>query len=176
MSRSHTRMPARRHEWLDRLLLLVLPHLPKVNRYQRYVRSIAPVLGAIWLATAAYLLLVPRTYTSEFSLIVPGSGVGSSLNVESIGQAQSSSNSAFSSPTLSPTENYKQLLSADITRRAAAKLTGGRRPLSRSGNQARRPDQPDPRAHRREDRSPGQGARRCASERLSCAARCAARR
>ena len=47
MSGSHTRMPARRHEWLDRLLLLVLPHLPKVNRYQRYVRSIAPVLGAI---------------------------------------------------------------------------------------------------------------------------------
>lgn len=124
MSRSHTRMPARRHEWLNRLLLPLLPHLPKVNRYQRYVRSIAPVLGAIWLATAAYLLLVPRTYTSEFSLIVPGSGMGSSLNVESIGQAQSSANSAFSSPTLSPTENYKQLLSADITRRAAAKITG----------------------------------------------------
>ncbi len=121
MSQKHIRMLDRRREWLRRVLL---PHLPAVGRYQRYVRSIAPVLGVIWFATAAYLLIVPRSYTSEFSLIVPGSGVGSSLNVESIGQAQSSSSSAFSSSTLSPTENYKQLLSADITQRAAAKLTG----------------------------------------------------
>lgn len=98
--------------------------LPSAGRYKRYIVSMAPVLAGIWLVTGAYLLLVPDTYRSEFSLILPGSGVGSSLNVESIGQAQGSANSAFSSSTLSPTENYKQLLSADVTLRAAAKLVG----------------------------------------------------
>ncbi|MDZ3830815.1 MAG: hypothetical protein U0S50_03225 [Sphingopyxis sp.] len=96
--------------------------MPPVGRYKRYAVSIAPVLGAIWLSTAAYLLLVPKSYSSEFALILPGSGVGSTLNVESIGQAQSSASSAFSSPTLSPTENYKQLLTADVTLRAAAAI------------------------------------------------------
>lgn len=109
---------------LIRLWRLVRNGLPSAGRYKRYIVSMAPVLAAIWVATGAYLLLVPDTYRSEFSLILPGSGVGSSLNVESIGQAQGSANSAFSSSTLSPTESYKQLLSADVTLRAAARLAG----------------------------------------------------
>ncbi|MCX7282741.1 MAG: hypothetical protein NTX28_01630 [Novosphingobium sp.] len=109
---------------LVRLWQVVLRGLPPIGRYRRYAMSMAPVLGAIWLSTAAYIVLMPRSYTSEFSLILPGSGMGSSLNVESIGQAQSSASSAFSSPTLSPTANYKQLITADVTLRAAAKLAG----------------------------------------------------
>lgn len=96
--------------------------LPSVGRYKRYAAILAPAVIAIWVLTAVYLIALPRTYTSQFSLILPGSGVGSSINVESIGQAMSSSSSAFSSPTLSPTENYKQLLTADVTLRAAARL------------------------------------------------------
>ena len=114
--------PAERR--LVRFWRVVCNGLPSPGRYKRYVISMAPVFAAIWLATGAYLLLVPDSYDSEFSLILPGSGIGSSLNVESIGQAQSSASSAFSSSTLSPTENYKQLLSADVTLRAAAKLAG----------------------------------------------------
>ena len=93
--------------------------LPRPGRYQRYVAAIAPSLAAIWLLTGAYLALAPARYTSSFTLILPGSGVGSSMNVESIGQAQSSASSAFSSTTLSPTENYKRLLMADVTMRQA---------------------------------------------------------
>ena len=107
---------------LLRLWKTVRNGLPSVGRYKRYALSMLPVLGLIWASTGAYLLLVPKSYTSEFTLILPGSGMGSSLNVESIGQAQSTANSAFSSPTLSPTENYKQLLSADVTLRAAATI------------------------------------------------------
>lgn len=98
--------------------------LPSDGRYFRYLLILGPLLLAIWLATAAYLLLVPASYTSQFTLILPGSGVGSSLNVESIGQAQSSATSAFSSASTSPTESYKQLLSADVTLRKAAKVSG----------------------------------------------------
>ena len=107
---------------LQRWGRLVRQGLPSAGRYQRYIKSIAPVLGVIWGLTIAYVVLLPRTYSSEFSLILPGSGMGSSINVESIGQAQTLSNSAFASPTLSPTENYKQLITADVTVRAAARL------------------------------------------------------
>lgn len=109
---------------LVRFWRIIKEGLPSAGRYKRYALSVAPVLGLIWLSTAAYLLLVPKSYKSQFMLILPGSGVGSSLNVASIGQAQSTSNSAFSSSSLSPTENYKQLLTADVTLRAAAAIIG----------------------------------------------------
>lgn len=109
---------------LVRLWRIVLHGLESAGRYRRYAVSIAPVLALIWLTTAAYLLLVPKTFESAFTLILPGSGAGSSLNVESIGQAQSTSTSAFSSSTLSPTVNYKQLMTADVTLRAAAAIAG----------------------------------------------------
>jgi len=107
---------------LRRWLRLVTEGLPSVGRYRRYFIAVAPVMAAIWGLTAVYIVAVPRSYTSEFTLVLPGSGSSSSINVESIGQAQSGSNSAFASPTLSPTENYKQLLGADVTLRAAARI------------------------------------------------------
>lgn len=105
---------------LLRFWRIVREGLPTAGRYKRYFLTMAPVLATIFGATGAYLVLMPNSYRSEFSLILPGSGMGSSLNLESIGQAQTAASSAFSSPTLSPTENYKQLLSADVTLRAAA--------------------------------------------------------
>ena len=101
---------------------LAFNDLPRIGRYRRYVFSIALPLAAIWLLTAAWLSFAPVIYDSRFTLILPGSGAGGSLNVESIGQAESAATSAFSSSTLSPTENYKRLLMADVTIRAAAKL------------------------------------------------------
>jgi uncharacterized protein involved in exopolysaccharide biosynthesis len=110
--------------FLLRVWYSVRDGLPTPGRYKRYVVAIAPSLAAIWLLTGAYLALAPARYTSSFTLILPGSGVGSSMNVESIGQAQSSASSAFSSTTLSPTENYKRLLMADVTMRQAARTVG----------------------------------------------------
>ncbi len=93
-------------------------------RERRYLITSLLILMAIWSLTTAYLLFTPAKYQSEFSLILPGSGAGGSLNVESIGQAQSSSSSAFASATLSPTENYKRLLSTNRTLRSAALSIG----------------------------------------------------
>lgn len=93
-------------------------------RERRYLLTSLLIIIAIWSLTAAYLALTPAKYQSEFSLILPGSGSGGSLNVESIGQAQSSSSSAFASATLSPTENYKRLLSTNRTLRSAALSLG----------------------------------------------------
>jgi uncharacterized protein involved in exopolysaccharide biosynthesis len=115
-------MPFPRERRLVRFMRVAREGLPSVGRYRRYLAILLPLLAAIWVATIAYLMLMPPSYSSSFTLILPGSGVGSSLNVESIGQAQSSATSAFSSATLSPTENYKQLISADVTLRRAATL------------------------------------------------------
>lgn len=112
--------PVKKPRRLIRFWNIIRDGLPSAGRYKRYLAVILPALLAIWIATAAYLIIAPENYESKFTLILPGSGAGGSLNMESIGQAQSSVNSAFSSATLSPTENYKRLLMADVTLRRAA--------------------------------------------------------
>lgn len=107
---------------LVRAWIVVRDGLPSFGRYRRYVMTLGPALLAVWLITGLYLAAAPTRYTSTMTLILPGSGVGGSMNVESIGQASTVSASAFSSATLSPTENYKRLLGADVTLRSAARL------------------------------------------------------
>ncbi len=108
----------------ERLWLKFKQRRPLLRRHRRYLHIAAIWIAVIWLITTVYLVLAPEQYRSKFTLILPGSGAGSSLNVESIGQAQSSVSSAFSSSTISPTENYKRLLMTDITLRESAEKTG----------------------------------------------------
>lgn len=109
---------------LVRLWHVVRDGLPSVGRYRRYITAISLPLGVIWLVTIAYLALAPNRYDSRMSLILPGSGPGSTLNLESIGQASGNATSPFSSSNLSPTENYKRLLLSDPVLRAAALRAG----------------------------------------------------
>lgn len=94
---------------------------PFLRRHRRYFVVAGGWVSVIWILTAIYLVVTPPQYRSKFTLILPGSGAGSSLNVESIGQAQSSASSAFASSSLSPTENYKRLLMTDLTLDESAK-------------------------------------------------------
>ncbi|WP_353980049.1 hypothetical protein [Salinicola endophyticus] len=111
---------------LLRLWWFIRDGLPSAGRYRRYIIAIAPFLLIIWGLLAAYLLLAPVSYKSSMTLILPGSGVGGSINLESIGQASSQTSSAFATPSLSPTENYKRLLSSDLVlQRGAQRLDDG---------------------------------------------------
>lgn len=83
------------------------------ERTPRYVVVGAVGAIAIWTLATAYLVLTPRTFVGEFTLILPGAGAGSSINLNSIGQASSLSESAFSNTRVSPTESYKRLLMSD---------------------------------------------------------------
>ncbi|MEM7702374.1 MAG: hypothetical protein AAF251_10595 [Pseudomonadota bacterium] len=109
---------------LLRIWTVVRDGLPSVGRYRRYIVAIGIPLAVIWAVALAYLAFAPDRYDSNMSLILPGSGVGGSLNLESIGQASSSTSSAFSSTSLSPTENYKRLLMSDLVLREAAAISG----------------------------------------------------
>ena len=58
---------------------------PPANRLRaafsrrRLTHVLLPVVGAIWLLTLAFVLLIPKSYTSETVMILPGAGAGSSL-------------------------------------------------------------------------------------------------
>ncbi|MEP2102676.1 MAG: hypothetical protein ABJP02_03890 [Parasphingorhabdus sp.] len=116
--------PISKKRRVERFWDLVRDGLHTEGRYARYLALMSAILGLIWLITLAFLVLMPNRYDSSFTLILPGSGVGSSLNLESIGQATTATNSAFSSSSISPTENYKRLLMADVTLARAGKLAG----------------------------------------------------
>ncbi len=107
---------------LVRLWRVVRDGLPADTRYRRYGLIGGLSIGALWLLAAAYLLFAPVSFASRFTLILPGSGSGGTINVDSIGQASSVTASPFSSSTLSPTENYKRLLMSDVVRDAAGRL------------------------------------------------------
>lgn len=118
-------VPPQRPPHSRRLLaawVLVRDGLPSVGRYRRYIVALTIPLAIIWGLTIGYLLLAPDRFDSRMTLILPGTGVGGSLHLESIGQATTNTSSAFSSPSLSPTENYKRLLTSDVVLRDAARL------------------------------------------------------
>lgn len=92
-----------------------------LGRLPRYLLLTVMVFGLLWGAIFSYLRFTPASYISEVSLILPGSGASNSITLEDIGQASSFANSAFSSPSISPTQTYKRLLSANRVLTAAAR-------------------------------------------------------
>lgn len=91
-----------------------------IGRLPRYVLLAVTAFSLFWGAIFSYLRFTAPSYTSEVSLILPGSGASNSITLDNIGQAASFANSAFSSPSISPTQTYKRLLSANRVLTAAA--------------------------------------------------------
>ena len=116
------RTVALHHNWVRRAVLGA--GLNEFVRLPRYIASAAIGVALIWGPVLTYLSTAPLTYVSQTSLILPGSGASASMNLNGIGQASSYANSAFSSNSVSPTETYKRLLSADRILAAAAEDLG----------------------------------------------------
>lgn len=111
---------------LDALLRKRKPGQPgyMVRRVIRYSGVFLIWAAAIWTPIVGYLTSVPPSYTSQMSLILPGAGVSSSVNIDSIGQASSYASSAFANNSISPTQTYKRLIRADRIINAAAQQLG----------------------------------------------------
>lgn len=120
------RLLFKRRTWreLSWLRLVGGGRLDDAGRLPRY--GVIALLGAaaIWTPIGTYLAKAPLRYSSELSLILPGSGSSASVNLDQLGQASSAAPSPFSSSTVSPTETYKRLLSADRILAAAAARQG----------------------------------------------------
>lgn len=83
---------------------------PRQGRLLRYLFVLTIGWVGILALAAAFFFLTPKTYSSGFTLILPGAGSSASVNLDSLGQATSNTASPFGSQSLSPTENYKKLL------------------------------------------------------------------
>lgn len=110
--------------FLLRLWGLARDGLPSVGRYRRYFAAVAGPVALVWGLAIVYVALAPDRFESRMTLVLPGTGVGGSMNLESIGQASTNTSSAFASSTLSPTESYKRLLMSDLVVGNAAELVG----------------------------------------------------
>ena len=95
-----------------------------LGRLPRYAVLFLVGVTCIWVPIIAYLATAPLQFTSQQSLILPGSGASASVNLSEIGQASSFANSAYSSSSISPTVTYQRLLSAGRVLQAAAQRLG----------------------------------------------------
>lgn len=99
------------------------PIQAKRRGWQGYVLLGVMLNATIWSLTLFYLKMAHPTYTSEWSLILPGSAPGVSIDLPNIGQASSSSNSPFGGPSLDPRANYEYIAtSKTVLTKAAATL------------------------------------------------------
>jgi uncharacterized protein involved in exopolysaccharide biosynthesis len=94
------------------------------GRPQRYSGTVGLLLLGIWSLVIAYCILAPASYTSRYSLVLPGAGVAATVTLEDIGQASSATASPYSSSSLSPTEKYKRLMMSELTLSIAADKAG----------------------------------------------------
>jgi uncharacterized protein involved in exopolysaccharide biosynthesis len=83
-----------------------------------------PAVAAVWMLAAAYFFLLPPSYQSKWSLILPTANNGSTVSLESIGQTSSSPSQPFGSVSLSPKVIYKEIAASERVRTAAAKSMG----------------------------------------------------
>ena len=127
--RRRSTLPAKLVLWRTRVGYLTLARIIQggqvadFGRLGRYLFFIAAGIALTWGPAIAYIKYGKPSYTSHFSLILPGAGASSSINLSDIGQASSASSSAFSGSSISPTVTYKNLLmSGNVINAAASTL------------------------------------------------------
>ena len=91
-------------------------------RWVKYLLLGAICNGAVWSLAISYLKNTPVSYTSTLVLHIAGSAPGVSVNLPSIGQANTSSATAFGAHS-DPRENYKLMaMSSTVLQNAAQAL------------------------------------------------------
>ncbi len=88
-------------------------------RWLKYLLLSVICNGAIWGLALTYLKKTPLTFTSELIIHVAGASPGVSVNLPSIGQANTSSGTSFGSHS-DPRENYKLMATSGTVLKTAA--------------------------------------------------------
>ncbi|MGL6337700.1 MAG: hypothetical protein ACRC80_01010, partial [Waterburya sp.] len=106
-------------------LVIIAKKTTKKNLWLRWLKYLllgAICNGAVWGLALTYLKKTPLTFTSELVIHVAGVSPGVSVNLPSIGQANTSSGTSFGSHS-DPRENYKLMAtSGTVLKIAAASL------------------------------------------------------
>ncbi len=123
MSETHNSDGDQHHDGLGSWLSYLAAHgssMDPVVRRRVYGITLAGALAMIWLPVGSFLMLSPVTYTSNFSLIMPVTGAGQSVNLESIGQATATASSPFAQKSVDPKVNYRAIAMSKPVLQAAA--------------------------------------------------------
>ncbi|MEA1079584.1 hypothetical protein [Marinobacter qingdaonensis] len=108
---------------LIRRLVVEGSSLPPRARARLYLIIFGTILLLVWGPISLMLALKPDTYTSEWTLILPGTGNGLALNLDSIGQAAANSASPYTNSSVDPVVNYKAIAqSSSVLAQAARAL------------------------------------------------------
>ncbi len=95
-----------------------------LSKRRRYFWAAVLNLTLIWAGAISFVLITPDKYISKFTLLIPGAGAGSSINLDDLGQATTSVNSAYSSAKVDPKTNYKAIAMSPVVIERAAKASG----------------------------------------------------
>jgi uncharacterized protein involved in exopolysaccharide biosynthesis len=87
--------------------------------------------AALWTASLIFIQAAKPTYTSDWSITLPGGGVNSNINLPQIGSADTTVSTPFNNVNRDPRENYKFLITSRPVVEAAASQVGV--PLSEFG-------------------------------------------
>lgn len=98
--------------------------LSPLPRFMLYVAVALLSMISLWLPAGLFLMFSSVTYTSTWSLIIPGTAAGHVVNLENVGQASMSASSAYSSQSVDPRVNYKALINSVPVRSVAADALG----------------------------------------------------
>ncbi|MBU2955900.1 hypothetical protein [Marinobacter sp. F3R08] len=107
MKPDHTEQTPRRGP-LVRLAVYGLS-LTQAKRRLLYLSLMFACLAVIWGPISTLIIFKPASYTSEWTLILPGTGNGLAVSLESIGQATASVASPFTNSSVDPVVNYKAI-------------------------------------------------------------------
>ncbi|MCK8043285.1 exopolysaccharide biosynthesis protein [Shewanella sp. 1CM18E] len=113
--------------WLQRYFINGSQRTVK-QRQQAYLRATLLLILLIWLLVLLFIFASPSRYVSQWTLILPGSGAGAHVTLDSVGQANSSTTSPYTSSAIDPRINYKTIASSKSLLASAAKtlqLTAG---------------------------------------------------
>ena len=104
-------------------LMVLGSQLPTGKRRKIYGLIFLFFLAVIWLPVWLTTQMKAPTYTSRWTLVLPGTGAGHAINLDSLGQASASNASPFTSGRLDPAVNYREIAqSGDVIAAAAATL------------------------------------------------------
>lgn len=97
--------------------------LSRPRRLALYLGIALAILTTVWTPVGLFLVLKPTSYTSTWALILPGSGAGHAVSLESVGQASATVSSPYTSHSVDPKVNYKAVAESDpVLATAAASL------------------------------------------------------
>lgn len=93
------------------------------ERGRLYLAIFGTILLLLWGPIGMLITFKPDTYTSEWTLILPGTGNGLAINLDSIGQTTASAASPYTNTSVDPVVNYKAIAqSSSVLAQAAESL------------------------------------------------------